>query len=462
MDSDAVLNEKNSKKGGRHRKKQLYNSILQQMEFYFSTSNLSKDRFLSQLISEDPYIELSVFLSFNKLKKLTENIEDIQKALSKSELIELSEDKLKVKRKTPLKVKENVDECTIYVENIKSEADHDWVKTVFSEFGNVVYISIPKYKQSKANKGFAFVEFETESEAQSALQYFENIGCKMPSHVNPEELKSIATFEGPDQNAGEIENDENNAKKRKFSENECPPEKKLKTDDAEREKITETEKNTESEKVTGENENKKKKKLKKECKKKHYFKELGLQILSKKEWKKMRNKYLDLQKKKMKEFKQYLNRNRFSQRTFKKTENLEIIENEETGLATKLEYQPGLIVKVKLPEVCDDLKKLKNEIKSQSTEIKYVDMPVSIQEPEVFVRFGDAKSAAEFCQNGKSIGEKILLKDEEEKQYWDKINNDRSIKFSKCTKKQRGRDKLMKKAAKEVANHIRFDETDVM
>lgn len=41
-------------KKGRHRKKLLYNSILQQMEFYFSDSNLSKDRFLSQFISESP------------------------------------------------------------------------------------------------------------------------------------------------------------------------------------------------------------------------------------------------------------------------------------------------------------------------------------------------------------------------------------------------------------------------
>lgn len=41
-------------KKGRHRKKQLYSSIMQQMEFYFSDSNLTKDRFLSKLISENP------------------------------------------------------------------------------------------------------------------------------------------------------------------------------------------------------------------------------------------------------------------------------------------------------------------------------------------------------------------------------------------------------------------------
>lgn len=40
-------------KKGRHRKKHLYNTILHQMEFYFSDSNLSKDRFLSQLINKE-------------------------------------------------------------------------------------------------------------------------------------------------------------------------------------------------------------------------------------------------------------------------------------------------------------------------------------------------------------------------------------------------------------------------
>lgn len=47
-------NDVQLQKKGRHRKKQLYNSILQQMEFYFSDSNLAKDRFLTQLISMDP------------------------------------------------------------------------------------------------------------------------------------------------------------------------------------------------------------------------------------------------------------------------------------------------------------------------------------------------------------------------------------------------------------------------
>lgn len=41
-------------KKSRKRKKQIYNAIRQQMEFYFGDANLSKDRFLKKLIADDP------------------------------------------------------------------------------------------------------------------------------------------------------------------------------------------------------------------------------------------------------------------------------------------------------------------------------------------------------------------------------------------------------------------------
>lgn len=41
-------------KKGRSRKKLKYTTIREQMEFYFSDSNLAKERFLNNLISENP------------------------------------------------------------------------------------------------------------------------------------------------------------------------------------------------------------------------------------------------------------------------------------------------------------------------------------------------------------------------------------------------------------------------
>lgn len=40
-------------KKARHRKKQIYTKIRKQLEFYFSDSNLAKDRFLSEKAKEN-------------------------------------------------------------------------------------------------------------------------------------------------------------------------------------------------------------------------------------------------------------------------------------------------------------------------------------------------------------------------------------------------------------------------
>lgn len=66
------------------------------MEFYFSDANLTKDRFLGDLVKTEPYVPLDVFLKFNKIRSMTQDITDITKAMKNSSLLELSEDKLKV------------------------------------------------------------------------------------------------------------------------------------------------------------------------------------------------------------------------------------------------------------------------------------------------------------------------------------------------------------------------------
>lgn len=41
---------------------------------------------------------------------------------------------------------------------------------MFNKCGNVVYISIPRYKSTGDSKGFAFVEFKTQAQAQKAIE----------------------------------------------------------------------------------------------------------------------------------------------------------------------------------------------------------------------------------------------------------------------------------------------------
>lgn len=160
----------------RKRMKAVYAQIREQMEFYFSDSNLQKDRFLKKQYteSEDGYIDLSIFLSFNRIRALTTDVSTLAKALSSSTLLKVSENGTKVKRLTPLLEPKDLDKRTVYVECLPHHVDHEWVKRLFSACGKVVYVSLPRYKTTKDPKGFAFVEFETVEAAKKACEELNN------------------------------------------------------------------------------------------------------------------------------------------------------------------------------------------------------------------------------------------------------------------------------------------------
>jgi len=48
--------------------------------------------------------------------------------------------------------------------------NHSWIERVFGKCGNVVYISIPRFRTTGDPKGFAFVEFETKEQAEKAIE----------------------------------------------------------------------------------------------------------------------------------------------------------------------------------------------------------------------------------------------------------------------------------------------------
>lgn len=53
----------------------------------------------------------------------------------------------------------------------------------------------------------------------------------------------------------------------------------------------------------------------------------------------------------------------------------------------------------------------------------------------------------------------IIFSGEDEAQYWNKMFRDREQKLSSNIRvKQRGRDKILKRAEKELGKHIRFDD----
>ncbi|KAL6445068.1 hypothetical protein ACFW04_002166 [Cataglyphis niger] len=661
-------NNKSSASHGkpRLRKKALHASILKQMEFYFSDANLSKDRFLSELLKINPYVDLDVFIHFNKLRELTMDTNRIAKALQKSTLLKVSEDGTKVCRITPINKKENVDECTVYVQNLPPDADHDWLISIFSKFGLVEYVSIPRYKSNRKIKGFAFVEFDTPNSAQECLKAFRKKGCVLPYNTAPHEVLSISTYDETNQNEYSIptyninykisksedikkekaskhesknsdnipnnemiieDNDKQNLRKRKLIpeksftidesagnikvkkkrketedhsiiDQEIKKEKASKDETEDNDKIcdnetdvanndnkqsvkkrklasekifvidddvkgditensgTENQENpnknishnkiTEKKKkrltiedtnivedVSGEvkkeshklmiksNKNKgirpaylntsddgkvtnneaddnlhsekhsmtrdsgimnsdieetsvDEKKKKKNRKKRSKIQEddicnaLGLHVMAKPDWKRLRNKYLELQRAKMQLLKGHLKKSENTigkklyydtigeNNKFKNEKDNANISETEKSVYGRINYTPGIIVKVEMDEPCTDPQSFKMEFRDNNY-VKYID--VTHGSCEAYIRCDTAEAAQSFVQKsyeGKCL---TILKDAEEKSYWDKIARDREEKLNrKGNVKQRGRDKLLKRAEKKLGKCIKFDQ----
>ncbi|XP_028839144.1 la-related protein 7 [Denticeps clupeoides] len=169
--------EEEEKKKKRYRVKQLLADVQKQVEFWFGDVNLHKDRFLGQLIEEsrDGYVEISVLTTFNRMKKLTTDVKLIARALKNSSVVEVNLEGTKLRRKHRLgEHPKDVDSRTVYVELLPKNVTHSWIERVFSKCGNVVYISVPRYKSTGQPKGFAFVEFESEEQSLKAIEMLNN------------------------------------------------------------------------------------------------------------------------------------------------------------------------------------------------------------------------------------------------------------------------------------------------
>ncbi|XP_053423524.1 la-related protein 7 isoform X2 [Nycticebus coucang] len=177
MEEESTEKKKEVEKKKRSRVKQVLADIAKQVDFWFGDANLHKDRFLREQIekSRDGYVDISLLVSFNKMKKLTTDGKLIARALKSSAVVELDLEGTRIRRKKPLGERpKDEDERTVYVELLPKNVNHSWIERVFGKCGNVVYISIPHYKSTGDPKGFAFVEFETKEQAAKAIEFLNN------------------------------------------------------------------------------------------------------------------------------------------------------------------------------------------------------------------------------------------------------------------------------------------------
>ncbi|KIX96239.1 uncharacterized protein Z520_08017 [Fonsecaea multimorphosa CBS 102226] len=153
-------------------------AIRKQVEFYFSDSNLPKDKFLFAQTGgvENKPVDLREIHKFKRMRRF-QPFEAIVEALRESKTLELTDDDTHVRRKDPLPenffeaVTQAADPRTVYVkgfgeENANTQFD---IEAFFDPYGPTRAVRLRR-NDEKFFKGSVFVEFETEELAQSFLE----------------------------------------------------------------------------------------------------------------------------------------------------------------------------------------------------------------------------------------------------------------------------------------------------
>lgn len=150
--------------------------ILKQVEFYFSDANLPNDKFLwtTTQKNEGGWIPIATICAFKRMSRFSKvSPEDIAAALKQSkDLLEVSEDNLKVRRQKPLvepKKEEKQEQFarSIYAKGFGEETSTSQfdIEKFFEQYGEVKQVRLRR-NDDKQFKGSVFVEFAKLEDAQ--------------------------------------------------------------------------------------------------------------------------------------------------------------------------------------------------------------------------------------------------------------------------------------------------------
>lgn len=155
--------------------------VLKQIEYYFGNSNLQRDTFLKAEIDKDTegWVTLAVMMQFKRLASLVNNeVNNVVETINqlKSTLLEISEDKLKIRRvqSNPIPVYDDTyrrleKARTCYVKGFEESCTLDELQGFFEKW-NAESVYMRRVQLSKQFKGSVFVTFATQDDCDNFMK----------------------------------------------------------------------------------------------------------------------------------------------------------------------------------------------------------------------------------------------------------------------------------------------------
>lgn len=159
--------------------------LVNQIEFYFSDSNLPRDKFLRETVENDPegFVDIALLVTFTRVRSLLGSSERridgdlvtaVAVALDASTQLTVSCDKKRVRRNSELRPRAEVDaeveQRSLYVSPFPMDVTIDELRAFFSQHVEVLSIRLRRHAVSKDFKGSIFVELESATSCATLLR----------------------------------------------------------------------------------------------------------------------------------------------------------------------------------------------------------------------------------------------------------------------------------------------------
>ena len=166
--------------------------IIRQVEYYFGDYNLSRDKFLKDIIKIDEgWVPMETMIKFQRLAKLSTDSKVILSSLKKSEsgLMEIDEEKEKIRRcpSKPLPDDEEIlkeyTKRSVYVKGFEKEKTTlDDLLDYFNKYDNVINVFMRNWteKRDKSKKNFKGSVIVTFNDRESAEKFVALESVKNP------------------------------------------------------------------------------------------------------------------------------------------------------------------------------------------------------------------------------------------------------------------------------------------